>query len=134
MLEKPRVRLHSAIAHCPNCPDPTPRAVSEWFFINPDSGRHYSKDINRIWNAACDAAQVPRIRLYNAVRHSFVCQLLNSGVEKARVSRLLRHSDPCMIEKHAFYETAYKTASLEMDAGRVKRLANQVQKGQGDSS
>ena len=67
------------------------------------------------------SANVKRIRLYNAVRHSYATQLLNSGVEKARVSRLLRHSDPKMIEKYAEYETD----SLETDAGKVKRFYKQ---------
>jgi integrase len=95
-----------------------PRSLTPWVFINPDTGNHYSKDINRIWNKACDDAGVKRIRLYQAVRHSYACQLLNSGVDKAIVSKLLRHSDPRMIERYAKYEVA----SLEAAAGTVRRL------------
>ena len=100
----------------------TPKFIGEWFFVNPDTKTPYSKDINRIWNKACTAAGVQPIRLYNAVRHSYACQLINNGVEKAVVSRLLRHSDPRMVEKYAFYETA----SLEVDAGKVKRFCKQA--------
>ncbi len=39
-------------------------------------------------------------------------------VDKGIVSRLLRHSDPRMIERYAFYETA----TLEKDAGLVTRI------------
>lgn len=95
-----------------------PKTLSPWMFPNPDTGRHYSKEINRIWNKACDSAGVKRIGLYPAVRHSYACQLLNLGVDKGKVSRLLRHSDPRMIEKYAYYETA----TLEKEAGLVTRF------------
>lgn len=98
--------------------DNTPKSISEWFFVNPDTGRHYSKEINRLWNAACDAAGIQRFRLYNSVRHSYACQLLNSGVDKHRVARLLGHSDLRSIDRYAVYETA----ALENDAGKVKRF------------
>lgn len=99
--------------------DMAPKLPVPWVFPNPDTGRHYSKEINTVWNRGCDAAGVERFPLYNAVRHSFACQLLNAGVEKALVSRLLRHSDPRMIEKYGKYETA----TLAGAAGVVRRLA-----------
>jgi len=90
----------------------------QFVFINPNTRRHYGREINQIWNTACEAAKINRIKLYNAVRHSYACQLLNSGVEKAIVSKLLRHSDPRMIERYGKYEVA----SLEKAAGVVRRL------------
>ena len=42
----------------------------------------------------------------------------DTGVEKGTVSRLLRHSDPRMIDRYAKYEVA----SLEVAAGKVRRL------------
>ena len=81
-----------------------PKNLTPFVFPNPDTGRPYTKNINRIWNKACDAAGVERINLYNATRHSFACQMLNNGVDKGTVSRLLRHSDPKMIERYADYE------------------------------
>ena len=84
--------------------DEAPKQLQQWVFINPTTKKPYSKNINRIWNAACDAAKVKRINLYNATRHSFACQMLNAGQEKGLVSRLLRHSDPRMIDRYAEYE------------------------------
>lgn len=95
-----------------------PRTLTSWVFPNPDTSRPYSRSINKMWNTACDRAKVKQIRLYQAVRHSYACQLLNSGVEKAVVSRLLRHSDPKMVERY----TRYEVASLEAAAGKVRRL------------
>lgn len=81
-----------------------PKNFSQWVFPNPDTGKPYDKNINRIWNKACDVAGIQRIKLYNATRHSFACGLLNKGVDKYIVSRLLRHSDIRMIERYAEYE------------------------------
>jgi len=101
--------------------DMAPKGLAPWVFPDPKTGDHYTRNINDIWNRACDTAGVRRIRLYPAVRHSYACQLLNLGVDKAVVSRLLRHSDPRMVERYAMYETA----TLEKPAGLVARISKQ---------
>jgi integrase len=93
--------------------DEQPKNLTQWVFPNPTTGEPYSKNINKIWNKACDKAQVPRINLYHATRHSFACQLLNNGVDKSIVSRLLRHSDPRMIERYAEYQMNPLKAAVE---------------------
>ena len=95
-----------------------PKNLSPFVFSNPDTGRPYTKNINRIWNKACDAAKVERINLYNATRHSFACQMLNSGIGKGTVSRLLRHSDPKMIDRYADYEIG----TLKKSIDNVRRI------------
>ena len=80
------------------------RNLSPFVFPNPSTGRPYTKNINRIWNKACDDAGVRRIKLYQATRHSFACKYLNAGVDKGIVSKLLRHSDPRMIDRYGRYE------------------------------
>lgn len=98
--------------------DEAPGNLTQWVFINPTTGRPYSKNINKIWNAACDKAGVKRINLYNATRHSFACQMLNAGNSKGLVSQLLRHSDPRMIERYAEYEEDPLRAAVE----RVRKV------------
>jgi integrase len=99
--------------------DIAPRTViSEFLFPNPATGRHYSKAINEIWNEACDDAKMDRFPLYPSTRHSYACQLLNQGVAKEVVARLLRHADMRTIDRYADYEVA----TLKKDAGRVTRL------------
>lgn len=83
--------------------DERPKHFSPWVFPNPTTGRPYSKNINKIWNKACSDAGVERTNLYNATRDSFACQLLNDGVDRGIVPRLLRHSDYRMVERHAEY-------------------------------
>ena len=104
--------------------DMAPKVIGPYLFSNPDTGQHYPKEINKIWNQACDDAGVKRFPLYPAVRHSFACQLLNLGVDERKVSRLLRHSDPRMIKRYAFYETT--TLEKEVDlVTRFKKVDDQ---------
>ncbi len=65
------------------------------------TGQPHTKNINRIWNTACDDAGVVRVPLNNACRHSWGCQMLNAGIDKAVVQRLLGHSDPRMTDRYA---------------------------------
>lgn len=103
-----------------------PRNLTKWVFPNPPTGKPYSKNINKIWNKACDDAGVKRINLYNATRHSFACHALNKGIDKALVSRLLRHSDPRMIERYGKYEEdPLRTAAekvREFDFSRASKM------------
>jgi integrase len=92
--------------------------ISPYVFPNPDTGRNYNKKISLIWNKACDDAGVKRIKLYNATRHSYACQLLNSGTDERTISRLLRHSDPRMVKRYVEYEVA----TLEKAAGKISRF------------
>jgi integrase len=74
-------------------------------FPNPRTNRPYTKHISKIWNRACEDAEVKKVRLYNAMRHSFGCQMLNAGIDKSMVQRLLRHTDPKMTDRYAEYST-----------------------------
>ncbi len=72
-------------------------------FINPNSGLHYSKaNLAKIWNNARIKAGLDKsIRLYDATRHSFASQLVNSGVSIFSISKLLGHADIRTSEKYA---------------------------------
>ena len=63
-------------------------------FVNPNSGLHYSKaNLAKIWNNARIKAGLDKsIRLYDATRHSFASQLVNSGVSIFSISKL---TGPC---------------------------------------
>jgi integrase len=87
--------------------------LTPFVFVYSKTGRPYTKNINRIWNKACDSAGVYRIRLNNAMRHSFGCQMLNAGLDKSVVQRLLRHSDPKMTDRYAEYQTSALKIALD---------------------
>jgi integrase len=82
-------------------------------FLNPRTKKPYTKHISKIWNKACTAAEVKKVRLYNAMRHSFGCQMLNAGIDKSMVQRLLRHTDPKMTDRYAEYSTSALKIALD---------------------
>jgi len=90
-----------------------PSNLTTFVFINHQTGRPYTKNINRIWNKACDKANVLRVPLYSSTRHSFGCQLLNAGLDKAMVQRLLGHTDPKMTDRYAEYSTSSLKIALD---------------------
>jgi integrase len=72
-------------------------------FVNPVTGRPYSETrIWKLWNKVRTAAGVGQgLRLYDASRHSFASQLVNSGVSLFKVSKLLGHSSTKMTERYS---------------------------------
>lgn len=73
--------------------DEMPITLNPFVFINPDTNRPYTKNINRdIWNPACQASLGYVFPLNNAGRHSFAHQMLAAGIDMETVSALLRHS------------------------------------------
>lgn len=94
--------------------DMAPRNLTPFVFLNSKTGRPYTKNINRdLWNPACKQAIGGYFPLYKAMRHSFGCQMLNAGVDKGVVQRLLRHSDSRMTDRYAEYAT--NTLRVQVD-------------------
>jgi integrase len=74
-----------------------------FLFVNPRTGQHYSENrLRRVWEAVRTAAKMGGdLRLYDATRHSFASQLVNSGTSLFKVSKLLGHSSVKMTEKYS---------------------------------
>ena len=95
--------------------------------VMPCPGRHKRRspmhlaEYARVWNKACKDAGVLRVPLYQATRHSFVCQMLNSGIDKSMVQRLLRHTDPKITDRYA----EYSTNALRVKLDNVFRINRQ---------
>lgn len=72
-------------------------------FVNKRNGLHYSESgLARIWHSVRNKAGIDKtLRLYDATRHSFASQLVNSNVSLYAVSKLLGHSTVKMTEKYA---------------------------------
>ena len=88
-----------------------PVSLGPYVFPNPETGRPYSKNINRIFNRAARKAGI-NISLNNFGRHSFAMQTL-AHVDKGMVSHLLRHQDPRMIDHYAEYQTKPLKSALD---------------------
>ncbi len=87
-------------------------------FINPVTGTPYTEHkLLEVWDKVRIAAGVSReLRLYDASRHSFASQLVNSGVSLFKVSKLLGHSSTKMTEK-------YSHANIESMRTELTRLS-----------
>ncbi len=75
-----------------------------FIFINPRTGKYYSPSaLDRVWFSARQKTGITEnLRLYDATRHSFASQLVNSGTSLFKASRLLGHSSIKMTEKYAY--------------------------------
>ncbi len=74
-----------------------------FIFVNMRTGRPYTKQkLVEVWDQVRTAAGVSKdLRLYDASRHSFASQLVNSGVSLFKVSKLLGHSSTKITEKYS---------------------------------
>lgn len=79
-------------------------SVPEAFvFVNPRNSKPYSQNtLRRVWEKVRIAANIGNeLRLYDASRHSYASQLVNSGVSLYKVSKLLGHSTIKTSEKYS---------------------------------
>ena len=74
-----------------------------YMFVNPRTNNHYSLDtLDRIWTKIRHKAGFDKsLRLYDATRHSFASNLVNSDSTLYKVSKLMGHSTMKMTEKYA---------------------------------
>ena len=81
--------------------------------------------MTRIWNNVRDGANIGKeLRLYDASRHSFASQLVNSGTSLFKVSKLLGHSSVKMTEKYAHQHIDSLRAELSKITLTQKTVTN----------
>lgn len=91
-----------------------------WLFPSK-KGTHYSANrLKRIWDIVRKGAGIGKkdLRLYDATRHSFASQLINSNTSLSKVSRLLGHSSTKMTEKY----TKHDVESLRADVQKLSLM------------
>lgn len=95
-----------------------------YIFVNPRTGSYYTNSaLDRVWfKARRDAGLGNDLRFYDATRHSFASQLVNTGTSLFKVSKLLGHSSVKMTEKYAHHDVE----SLRTDLKKLS-LKNQNQ-------
>lgn len=86
-----------------------------FLFVNPRNGLPYSQNkLRRVWEAVRQSAGISRdLRLYDATRHSFASQLINSGSDISSISRLLGHSSLKMTMRYAHHDIGKLRTDLE---------------------
>jgi integrase len=93
---------------------------STFVFVREDGKPYTDKNLNAIWKAACLEAEIEPIKLYNAVRHSLGCQMLDMGIEFDIVQNQLGHTDPRMTRRYA------TRSQVKMMEALIKRRATVV--------
>jgi integrase len=74
--------------------------ISPFVFTREDGKPYTNKNLNRIWHEAGKKAGV-EIKLYNAIRHSLGCQLLDEGNDLSLVQEILGHKNASMTRRYA---------------------------------
>ncbi|MGA1841556.1 MAG: tyrosine-type recombinase/integrase [bacterium] len=84
---------------------------SPFVFIREDGKPYTSKNLNAIWHEAEEKAGI-RCKLYNAVRHSLGCQLLDQGEDMDLVREILGHTKAEMTRRYAKRKVTKSTEAL----------------------
>lgn len=94
-------------------------------FLNPNTGRPYTENaIRRVWDSIRKKAGISKsLRLYDATRHSFASQLVNTGSTLFKVSRLLGHTSSKTTERYAHASLESLRTDLQKLSLTVTRLS-----------
>ncbi|MCE5262341.1 MAG: tyrosine-type recombinase/integrase [Deltaproteobacteria bacterium] len=94
-----RIRKYTITSYARGILDSLPPPFS-FIFVRDDGKPYTNKDLNKIWHQACKEVKVD-IKLYNAIRHSLGCQLLNEGKDLSFVQEVLGHTRSDMTKRYA---------------------------------
>jgi integrase len=95
-----KVRIYGITPYIQDVLNGVVRNISGFVFVRDDGKPYTSKNLNKIWHKACGMVGI-KIKLYNAVRHSLGCQLLDEGQELELVRDILGHTRSEMTRRYA---------------------------------
>lgn len=98
--------------------------LSPFVFVRDDGKPYTSKNLNKIWHDACDKVEI-NIKMYNGVRHSLGCQLLDMGYDLSLVQDQLGHTKPEMTRRYAKRAPKILADALEKRRAKVLKLKKQ---------
>jgi len=105
--------------------DKLPLSVSPYVFNRNGKKPYTWKVLTLRWRAACKKSGIS-INLYNAIRHSLGCQLMDEGVEMEMVRDILGHTSSNMTRRYAQRSEIRMTSVLQF-RGRIREtLEKQV--------
>ncbi len=81
-----------------------PKNLTPFVFLNPSTGRPYTRNLNRIFHRVTRKVGLTVSRIEFG-RKSFAMQVLEAGLDKSMVSCLLRHQDLRMVDPYAEFRT-----------------------------
>ena len=106
-----RIRKYGITPYMRGVLDSFPGNLTGFVFIRDDGKPYTSKNLNDVWREACQKAGV-EIKLYNAVRHSLGCQMLDQGAELELVRDILGHTRSDMTRRYARRSNEVVTQAL----------------------
>ncbi len=81
-------------------------------FVNPRTSQPWAhKALQRIWNEAVEAAELPPISLYEGTKHSFATDAIRRGVPERHLQRFLGHKN---VQSTRRYARLADTALIEV--------------------
>jgi len=102
-------------------------SFSDYIFTRNGKEPYQQRGLNKIWTSACKNTGCT-VELYNAVRHSLGCQLMDEGQPIELVRDILGHTSTNMTRRYAKRNPAQVQSALEQ-RGKViaftKRLPNE---------
>jgi integrase len=101
------------------------RNLSPFVFVRSDGKPYTSKNLNKIWHKACGKVGI-KIKLYNGVRHSLGCQLLDMGYDLSLVQDQLGHTKPEMTRRYAKRSLKNLGDALEARRANVIKINPQI--------
>ena len=113
-----RIRKYELTEYAKSVLESLPPRFS-FIFVRHDGEPYTNKDLNKLWHSACKAANT-EIKLYNAIRHSLGCQLLDEGKDLSFVQEVLGHSRSDMTRRYA--KRSSSVIRSELDKRRVVYL------------
>ena len=92
--------------------------LSPFVFVRDDGKPYTSKNLNEIWRNACSKVGI-KIKMYNGVRHSLGCQLLDMGYDLSLVQDQLGHTKQEMTRRYAKRSPNGLKEALEARRGKI---------------
>jgi len=82
--------------------DPALRFSATPLFPNPRTGRMWPhKALQRVWNQALDAAEMPHVTLYEGTKHTMATDAIRRGVPERALQRFLGHASVLSTRRYA---------------------------------
>jgi len=96
--------------------------LGQFLFVRKDGKPYTNKNLNKIWREASAQTGI-KIKLYNAMRHSLGCQLVDEGHDLDLVRQQLGHTDIRTTKRYATRNETTLKSALEGRRAKVIPLS-----------
>jgi integrase len=122
-----KIRVYSITTKAKSVLDKTATSFSDFVFTVNGRDNYTARGLNKIWREACNISGI-KIELYNAIRHSLGCQLLDEGQPLELVRDVLGHTSTNITRRYAKRNPAQIQNALE-NRGKVVNFKREISGG-----